>query len=641
MAEAYTFSARPTGSNQQSAAMDQAYADVVLLSQALSKSKRVTERMTGLLRTFDDRLVRLEKSVVGINRSTTGLSKTQKNVEAALVAIDALLGGHDSLERERAIITKGPRDDTTAYMASMTRLVTSLKQTGSITLNGPFQQTGVNSHESAAQMSSLLETGAKQIVQLFTAQVREASPERGIDLRGQTAETAQFPPIPAARMDSLRQLAAFVQKLPSPANRLDVEMQKAYGEIRGKFMAASLEPVAKQVVDFASSQQPLMTMPIWMDLFFAFGRSEYQLASSVFAPYAASFIFKQVVPPSLALFAETGQSINAIIKKDVSSSVAVAFEVYAALKTREDRFEELIRSKSGRRENELVDLAHAFRGSCLRSLPEFLEETRAWGIKQLTPTESMSAAIATMTVSVINFLRQLSLYQDAAEGFLQTLGDGNWTFGASRPGPTATRSKGQSLLSKYSDDVFYTLLGALDARTKSLRTQRAGVAAIFLLNNLTYVRREIHSSGIDDVLSEQCEDELNKRNRTAKAAYLEIIGPLVGCLMDAAPETGLLKTGLGAVGVGTGGRDRAEVKDRFARFNEALEEIENLHATAKLASTEPELKARLQDETNRMVLPTYKAFFNKHKTGEFTKNPSRYLRVDPDQLQARLNALYQ
>lgn len=101
---------------------------------------------------------------------------------------------------------------------------------------------------------------------------------------------------------------------------------------------------------------------------------------------------------------------------------------------------------------------------------------------------------------------------------------------------------------------------------------------IFLLNNISYVRREVHSSQIGDLLGEACEDSLNKLFRSAKSNYLEIWSPLIKALLDAPAETSgatqALKAGLGVV---KGGGEKRETKDRFIRFQEAFEEVEALH----------------------------------------------------------------
>lgn len=130
-------------------------------------------------------------------------------------------------------------------------------------------------------------------------------------------------------------------------------------------------------------------------------------------------------------------------------------------------------------------------------------------------------------------------------------------------------------------------------------SHRPSVGPIFLLNNISFLRRETLSSSIVDLLGDQIEDSLNRLHRNAKTAYLEIFSGLVSCLMDAGTETGILKSGLGAVGVGPSGEKR-EVKDRFVRFNEALGDVENVHRVARIDHSEEELRDRLSDEVYRV-----------------------------------------
>ena len=153
-------------------------------------------------------------------------------------------------------------------------------------------------------------------------------------------------------------------------------------------------------------------------------------------------------------------------------------------------------------------------------------------------------------------------------------------------------------------DVLSTLMTALDSRARTLARSKPGVNAIFLLNNLSYIRREILSTSVGDVLGESAEDLLNKRNRTAKANYLDVFSPLVGCLMDAGLEGGSSLAGAIKGAVGGQSSERREVKDRFHRFEDALGEIEVLHRTARLDAGEVEMRERLKGEVDRMVIPS-------------------------------------
>lgn len=95
----------------------------------------------------------------------------------------------------------------------------------------------------------------------------------------------------------------------------------------------------------------------------------------------ANHVYRYIVPPALTILTATGTSINTALKKSLTTnatSVGIAFTCFVEMNEpqRVDVFEDWIRSKAGRKDNELAQLSHAFKGSCLRSLPEFLEECR-------------------------------------------------------------------------------------------------------------------------------------------------------------------------------------------------------------------------------------------------------------------------
>ena len=87
-------------------------------------------------------------------------------------------------------------------------------------------------------------------------------------------------------------------------------------------------------------------------------------------------IYSAILPASLNLLYTTGQQLNTLIKQSLHSLVSIAFSTFAELQERVSEFEEWIRNKGGRKDNELGELLHAFRGSCLRSLPEFIDDTK-------------------------------------------------------------------------------------------------------------------------------------------------------------------------------------------------------------------------------------------------------------------------
>jgi exocyst complex protein 7 len=55
--------------------MEDEAADIELLEQHLIKTTNISQRMTSILTNFDSRLIRLEKSILPLHKSTQSLTK--------------------------------------------------------------------------------------------------------------------------------------------------------------------------------------------------------------------------------------------------------------------------------------------------------------------------------------------------------------------------------------------------------------------------------------------------------------------------------------------------------------------------------------------------------------------------------------
>ena len=245
-----------TGDDNSAAAA----ADLVLLQQNLSKSKRVTTRMTGLLTSFDDRLARLEKSVVPIHRSTKDLSKIQRNVEAALLAIDSVVGTNDLVDKEQEVIDRPPKDDLAAYQASLTRLKAAMESMQKSS-NSPVQIPGLGGMGVAngkgkeregtlGRVKDLIDIGCRRIGDLFLSSVQSVSPKPGWTEIASWDEGTPFPTLmPQIMSEHLVSLLAFVQSMLGQGSQNEKDLQRGYGEIRGMFMATTLNHVGREAID--------------------------------------------------------------------------------------------------------------------------------------------------------------------------------------------------------------------------------------------------------------------------------------------------------------------------------------------------------------------------------------------------------
>lgn len=362
-----------------------------------------------MLTSFDDRLAKLEKSVQSIHKSQIGLSRVNTNIASLMLAIDVLLSHHELVEKEEATISRGPRlSNLDAYKEAIDRLVAAseaLKRAGAGSggLSGLVGQK--QDHDATVKrMNSAIEQGARQLGQVFLGYARESSHSSDTD---------------AALKDKMSSLLSYLHGLPPSAiGGLDKELQKTYGSIRETHMAGILENLSAEAIENCKIgiHVGATTFSTVIVRFFAlakvslqhFGQScilnmcqaEHALAASIFPAYSANFIYKFIIPASLLVLVDTGTTINNTIKGSITTMVGTAFNIFTTLSEHVDVFDEWVRQKASRKENELGDLLHAFRGSCLRSLPEMIEEVKSWGSKALTTQESASGGIGDMTKNV-------------------------------------------------------------------------------------------------------------------------------------------------------------------------------------------------------------------------------------------------
>ncbi|GAA5966551.1 hypothetical protein JCM8115_006864 [Rhodotorula mucilaginosa] len=705
------FDSHAPATSADSIALEQASADLTLLQQSLNRSAKITGKMSGVLGQLDDRLARLEKSLVPIYKQTGRLTRVSKNIEATMRSIDGLLGHNDLVEREQGLIKAGPKpDDLKPYLASLDRLVAAseaLRKTDSTPAAAATTAQGSEANRSRAgqaatlaQMAQLIDLGAKQLVGVFTKWLKETS--HVVDAGKLLDQGRSFPTLSSVYLDQALPLISYLRSLPDPHGKTAASLiSSTYASIRGAYLEESLRACAKDALEDAKPERvaaaavPLGQSPRpdaagagvgttkagrggglgverrtrtfgrFLDAFLAMVKSEHAILTTVFLTQSATSssssltvanlpaIYASLLPPALALLSSTGTSLNALIKKSSSSTsttsattlhsaalAPLAFVTFQEIQEHMDGFEEWVRVKGNKRkENELGELSHAFRGTCLTSLPAVIEDTKAWGNKTLVGTEALFSGLHTVTINVVSFMRQLADNPPQAETFLAVLGNGNW--GGPPRRTIANEDDEVALLPLYLADVFSTLSTALDSRSRNLRG-RNGTSAIFLLNNLSFLRQSILASSIVDVLGEGLEDTLNKRMRSAKASYLDVWSPLVSALLDAgfAEQTGAagaIKAGIGAV-KGTGGTERRETKDRFVRFHEALEEVEALHVHARIDENDLELRERLRSEVERMVVPTYAKFVQKHRKDNYS---SKYVRLDADGLEAKIRSFFE
>lgn len=209
----------------------------------------------------------------------------------------------------------------------------------------------------------------------------------------------------------------------------------------------------------------------------------------------------------------------------------------------------------------------------------------------------------------------------------------------------------ETLMEKYLRDVLFNLVASLT------KPKPSAYSSIYTLNNLSLLRRDLieacepvsldpsktdspSNRDIGDLLGEPAEDELNAAFRASRITYLDTVWKpaLVALTSDELSTTSQGPHVPAALG---GSAEKKQlIKDKFSRFNDAFAALEKLHIRHPVGKRDAALQTRLNKEAKAMLLPPYATLWGKNQGGEFAKTPSKYMRVAPNQLEARIDKLF-
>ncbi|KIS70687.1 uncharacterized protein UMAG_01845 [Mycosarcoma maydis] len=306
---------------------------------------------------------------------------------------------------------------------------------------------------------------------------------------------------------------------------------------------------------------------------------------------------------------------------------------------------------------EVLEIYSKLKNTAIGIFPRFIEDVKAIPARKVS--EVPSTSVNEITYLGLQFIRQITEYSDVVSPLLHTLGNGNWMMSSGVApilslGLDSDASK-QSIVGDYLNDVVAVVLTSLEARSRAIR--QPSTASVFLLNNIGHLRRSVSAplpsylgaaedgssvSIISLHLGEMGNDLLGTALRQANTSYLDAWSPVVAPLMDDQPLNATQyhrHATSKLIGVGSGS-EKNQVKDRFARFYEALEDLERLHRAYPVNREDHELKERLTRDVTRLVCPMYARFLAKHKASDFTKNPSKHIRMTEQEVEDKIASLF-
>ncbi|KAI0731802.1 Cullin repeat-like-containing domain protein [Fomitopsis betulina] len=603
--------------------MDDETAEIELLEQNLNKTRQISQRMTSILSSFDTRLVKLEKSILPLYNSSQILTRRSKNIESALNKIDEIHAYQEGIAAEEALVLRGPQP---GQLQDYIEVVTRMNQTiafGSVEMG-------------AVETARLVETGAKKLIQLYTKLVAEAS--SGTPINGPDFEPMPFPP---DILETLHSLVDFLRTLPLPPTHPThpaapaiqaalKEAQKGYGDMRGAWGKKCLEVYGKRVAERAGTVDGVVTgreFATFMDNILNVADSEYALLltlAPLTSPTSINSTYTTLLNPLCTLFSSTVSSLSSLIKRDLSKYTPMALSLFSYMSAEQERWDQTMVRRTGRRENELKDGMQSMKATCQRSFPEFLADIK---LAANSSRGELSTGVIDTTISTVEYIERLPEVREAACAMLLSLGDGNWKMGeGARVAKSARQDVDEkTILEHFTFDIVNTTLSTLQTLADSNR--RPAFGSIFLLNNVAYLVTQLltrpSSPAIRVMLSKPSQDVLRSNFRTAKAAYFDSnFSPMLQTLTD------------------DGNKSKSAIKEKFTRFFDLFDETTERHQLARVLHDDDGARMQVSEEAVKLVVPSLQKFIQKNLGKEFSKNPKKYIKMSAEEVEALIKSFY-
>ncbi|XP_006635238.1 exocyst complex component 7 isoform X2 [Lepisosteus oculatus] len=666
------------------------------IRENLEKSDQLTKGMVSILSSFESRLMQLENSIIPVHKQTENLQRLQDNVEKTLSCLDHVISYYHVAKDTDKIIKEGPTGRLDEYLACIAKIQKAVEYFQDNNPDSPELNTVKARFEKGkelleAEFRSLLTRYSKPVPPILILDLigtdedldvqeevtlehlPEATLQDIICISGWLVEYGRnqdfmnvYFQIRSSQLDrSIKGLKEHFRKnssssgvLYSPAvqnKRKDTPTKKPPkrpGTIRkaqnllkqysqhgldGKRGGSNLTPLEGKddVLDIE-----IDSYMHCISAFVKLAQSEYQLLTDIIPEHHQKKTFDSLIQEALDNLMLEGDNIvsaarRAIMRHDYSAVLTI-FPILKHLKQTKPEFDQVLQGTAASTKNKLPTLITSMETTGAKALEEFADSIKNDPDKEYNMPKD--GTVHELTSNAILFLQQLLDFQETAGAMLasQVLGD---TYNIPLD-PRETSSSASSYSSEFSRRLLSTyickVLGNLQLNllSKSKVYEDQALSAIFLHNNYNYILKSLEKSELIQLVSvTQKKAEASYRElieqqiQNYQRSWLKVIENLTDRNIPVFQPGAKLKD-----------KERQMIKDKFKGFNDGLEELCKIQKI--WAIPDKEQRDAIRQAQKRMVSEAYKTFLQRYANIAFTKNPEKYHKYKPEQVEEMIEKLF-
>lgn len=675
-----------------------------ILKDRVEKYHDLSTQMSSILTVFEQRLGKLEQTILPVYKETEQLQKRQQNLHASLGCLETVLAHYDVSQEVCNLIHQGPIEgNVRTFLEALGKLraamdyflhhnsqsvelenVTSLFNTGCEGLNQhfrlllkkhsaplkpvdlldliyieddssdeytSFRQLSQNTREELGIIAHWLEQNLRREYTIIYAAERGEVVLRSLQNLKDHQKSSSWghealKPRHSGRPDVKKNTSARLQQIfERKANKLYLRATQTLEQSTGisikKASSHSEHLSAEEFMDGDQELDKYLVMLLGLQRLLNWERA---LMTEIVPTSKHGEVFSKLAYNSIELVVKDAEAITNRIMRCISRKEwTSALGIFSALKRVILLQPDIERTYDPQQREQLTKVLNKLQVTGAKALEHFLEVVKGESGTNIVGMSSSTlgygyinvpkdATVHELTSNTIWFIEHLYEHYDVIGSILQqdilysTQLD---TILMKKALPGEERNK--ALLAIYIKKALAEL--NLSIMNKCEQYNDQATKHLFRLNNIHYILKSLQQSNLIDIVTlaePECEQSYLDMIRELKFSYQKTWSKMlisIGVEELPRPYHGKVKD-----------KDRGILKERFSTFNKDFEEACKVQRGISIPDVI--LREGIKRDNVEHILPKYNKFYEMYASVQFSKNPDKYVKYRPHEINQMLSKLF-
>ncbi|KAM8889354.1 exocyst complex component 7 isoform 5-T5 [Synchiropus picturatus] len=648
------------------------------IRENLEKSDQLTKGMVSILSSFESRLMQLENSIIPVHKQTENLQRLQENVDKTLSCMDHVISYYHVAKDTDRIIREGPTGRLDEYLSCIAKIQKAVEYFQDNNPDSPELNTVKARFDKGkelleAEFRSLLTRYSKPVPPILILDAISVDEELDVQ------EEVVLEHLPEAVLQDIICIAGWLVEygrnqdfmnvyFQIRSNQLDRSIKGLKDHFRknstssGILYSPAVQTKRKDTPTKKAPKRPVYIPGYDHDLrvkhlsdalnekhgalagkddvldieidsyihcisaFVKLAQSEYALLTEIIPEHHQKKTFDSLIQEALDNLMLEGDNIvsaarRAILRHDYSAVLTI-FPILRHLKMNKSDFDATLQGTAASTKNKLPALITSMETIGAKALEEFADSIKNDPDKEYNMPKD--GTVHELTSNAILFLQQLLDFHETAGAMLASQ--------ESSSASSFTSDFSKKLLSTYICKVLGNL--QLNLLSKSKVYEDSALSAIFLHNNYNYILKSLEKSELIQLVT--------VTQKRAESSYRELIQQQIQDYQRSWVKVTdhLTDRNIPVFQPGTKLKDRERqvIKDKFKGFNDGLEELCKIQKG--WAIPDKEQRDFIRQAQKKEVSEAYKTFLQRCANISFTKNPEKYHKYRPEEVEEMIERLF-